>query len=218
MKRTALFVLAFAIMVSAAAFSGCGKNENASDISSQSSVSQTQESSEQSSQESSEETELNSGDESEAEQSKTAVSSESVQAPEGAVKTELKFGTTEPIPYDDQINGEPVTLGVVSFGNSMVFVTDDEKAESFGGVTGLEDTLREDIRKGLAEHLQTLSEQEISYSQLPIYSSEISDSLMSEMNAKWNSEYGVGVDYLTIVSISLSDDSENLIRNMISES
>ena len=85
-------------------------------------------------------------------------------------------------------------------------------------MTGLEDTLREDIRKGLAEHLQTLSEQEISYSQLPIYSSEISDSLMSEMNAKWNSEYGVGVDYLTIVSISLSDDSENLIRNMISES
>ena len=129
----------------------------------------------------------------------------------------MKYGTAEPCPYDVTLNGETITLGVIYFGSAAIFISDDAKAESFGGLTGLEETLRKELVNALNKDLQSLSQNGVTYTELPMHSLELSNSLTAELNEKWSGEYGVGVNSIGIDSIRISDEDQALLQKMEEE-
>lgn len=213
MKKTAIVILAFAMVLTAA--TGCENKETAKETSNvQSAVSQEQ----SSAAESSEKASVSSREASKAEQSSAKESSAAAQPKDGAKEMVLKFGSKEPFAYNTTVNDKEITIGLSYFGAANIYVLDEAEVGGSGGLEGLEETLSDDIRECLNTHLESYSKNEVSVTQLTMDTSKIEDSLTSLLNEAWNSQYGVGVKSIGIYSFNVSDEDKARMKQMLEES
>lgn len=140
---------------------------------------------------------------------------EAPAVPEEPQTMELRFGNPEPVPYDTEVCGTAVTLGLRYSGIAKVSAADAAKVKNGGGLTALQDQLKEEIIAVGDKVWMQCSAAKIPFArlqtQIPTVGREIKDMLETE----WLDQYGVQLEHLGLERLSMTEDSLKIYQNIM---
>ena len=120
---------------------------------------------------------------------------------------ELRFGSSAPVPYADNINGTTITLMLNFYGTAKVSACDSALLKANGGLDGLQIVLRTQIVAAALESIMKCAQANVRFAMLPMKSNEIAENVRASLQDKWRSSYGVSLDSISIQSITLTEES-----------
>lgn len=144
----------------------------------------------------------------------SAQNAASAAVPQEPQDMELRFGNPN-VPYDTEVCGTSVTLGLRYRGIAKVSAADAVKVKNCGGLAALQDKLKEEIIAVGDKAWMQCSAAKIPFArlqtQLPIVAREIKDRLEKE----WLEQYGVQLENVGLMDLSMTEDSLKIYKDIM---
>ena len=128
---------------------------------------------------------------------------------------ELRFGNPTPVPYNTEVCGTSVTLGLRYRGIAKVSAADAVKVKSRGGLTALQDKLKEEIIAVGDEAWMRCSAANIPFSRLQTQIPNVEREIKDRLEKEWLDQYGVRLEHMGLVQLSMTEDSLKIYKDIM---
>lgn len=138
--------------------------------------------------------------------------------------TSLKYGTASPVPFRvvDTRAGIDMDIRIKAFGEYSIRVTNPVlfytnvcgNISSFYQISELEDQLRSELLTALQPAFASISAKGVRYSELPAYTTELTDLLNELLSKKWKDLRGIEIVSFGMNSIKADEEDEKILRDM----
>ena len=128
---------------------------------------------------------------------------------------ELRFGSPAPVPYNTEVCGTSVTLGLRYAGMAKVSAADAAKVKNCGGLEALQDKLTEEIIAAGDEAWMRCSAANIPFSRLQTQRPNVEREIKDRLEKEWLDQYGVRLEHLGLVQLSMTEDSLKIYKDIM---
>ena len=137
-----------------------------------------------------------------------------MNGPELKNNLEVKFGSKNPVPYPQNINGNQVSLAVRFIGKFVISVVNPQQFMSCGSVEDISGALRAQVENSAGEAISLCARNGIPVAQLPARSNEIAKYVKDNLESGWQAQFGVTMESIAFASLSLTEESAAAYKQM----
>lgn len=127
---------------------------------------------------------------------------------------EVKFGSKDPVPYPQNINGNQVSLAVRFMGKFVISVVSPQQFMSCGSVDNISGALKAQVENTAGEAISMCARNGIPVAQLPARSNEIAKYVKDNLESSWQAQYGVTMESIAFVNFAMTEESLAIYKQM----
>ncbi len=127
----------------------------------------------------------------------------------------VKYGSKEPIPFTTECNGKEVVIELKYSGCAHVTTEKAEIVRKCGGLEAISGDLRSEIVENMTATIKSMEAEKTSVSKLQAHSRDFSNKVQRDLNKTWPEKYGVIISKMEIRSIMPTEESNNILRDIM---
>ena len=132
-----------------------------------------------------------------------------------AASKEIRFGSTSPVPYQDNSFGNyPLSLGVNFYGVAKVSVASPVFMQNCGSFEAVENQLQTVLAAQTGQTVYRCSNEGIPFAKLPAEKVRVADTVKSMLAGEWMQRYGLHLEAVHIQGFSLTKECEDVYHQM----